>query len=441
MKRKLTLVTFGQSLYLTFKFFFKNKLSTHAANCSLAFLFSFMPILLLIVVVLVKIFHTTPESLFSLINLQSIFVEPIKITSIVDELLAVENSGVITIITIIYVIWMAQRLFYSVVFGVNSIFHTSTIKPIEKKRGTVVERLFIILGEIILVISIAIILMITKSLKSVIDSEVFFTKIIEPYFPQFIKVLVSNLFSFLLYMLPFLFMFILVTITYKLASGSKPAWKHCILSATECTLCFWVVTIFFKLFLNITRYNLIYGLLSNLVITLLEIYIFFILFFLFAQQIFTHQFFNELLLSELYLLPSEEFNDFKSKIKRALFIRPDKLISNENMHISLKKDDNIYSKDEVSDGVYYVANGKIKLTKDNFTQFVTKGNFFGDFDCIFENERTMSAFAEENSVVIFISKDEFNRLISSNPEVSQKMIESLPSYFFRFYGRNENPLL
>ena len=53
----------------------------------------------------------------------------------------------------------------------------------------------------------------------------------------------------------------------------------------------------------------------------------------------------------------------------------------------------------------------------------------------------MSAFAEENSVVIFISKDEFNRLISSNPEVSQKMIESLPSYFFRFYGRNENPLL
>ena len=169
-------------------------------------------------------------------------------------------------------------------------------------------------------------------------------------------------------------MFILVTITYKLASGSKPAWKHCILSATECTLCFWVVTIFFKLFLNITRYNLIYGLLSNLVISLLEIYIFFILFFLFAQQIFTHQFFNELLLSELYLLPSEEFNDFKSKIKRALFIRPDKLISNENMHISLKKDDNIYSKDEVSDGVYYVANGKIKLTKDNFTPASVSGD-------------------------------------------------------------------
>ena len=441
MKRKLTLVTFGQSLYLTFKFFIKNKLNTHAANCSLGFLFSFMPILMLIVVVLVKIFHASPDLIFSIINLKSIFVEPIKITSIVDNILNEENSGIITIITLLYIIWMAQRLFYSVVFGIKSIFHTSSIKISDKKRGTIIERLFVILGEIILVIFIAIILVATKSLNSITNNELFFTKILQPYFPQFINVFVSNLFSILLSFLPFLFMFLLETITLRLASGTKPKLKYCIIFAGFCTLAFWIVTIFFKLFLNITRFNLIYGILSNLVITLFEIHIFFILFFISAQFIFTYQFFDELLLSELFLLPSEELNDFKSKIKRALFIRPDKLISNENMHISLNEGDKIYSQNEDSDGIYYVAKGKIKLSRENFTQFVTKGNFFGEFDCIFESKRTMSAFADENSVVIFISKEEFNRLISSNPEVPQKMIESIPSYYFRFYGRNENPLL
>lgn len=436
MKRKLTLVTFGQSLYLTFKFFGKNKLNTHAANCSLGFLFSFMPILMLIVVVLVKIFHASPDLIFSVVNLQSIFVEPIKISSIVDNLLNAENSGLITVITLVFIIWMAQRLFYSTVFGVKSIFHTSSIKTTDKKRGSLIERLFVILGEIILVVFIAIILVSTKSLKTIVDSEVFFTKVLEPYFPQFIKVLVSNIFSILLSILPLLFMFLLETIILRLASGTKPKGKYCILSAGFCTLSFWIVTVFFKIFFNITRFNLVYGILSNLVITLLEIHIFFILFFISAQFVFTYQFFNELLLSELYLLPSNKLDDIKSKVKRALFIRPDKLISNENMHISLNEGDKIYSQGEISDGVYYVANGKIKLFRENFTQFVTKGNFFGDFDCIFENNRTMSAYADASSIVIFISKDEFNRLISSNPEVPQKMIETLPSYIFRFYGRN-----
>ncbi len=436
MKRKVTLVTFGQSLYLTFKFFGKNKLNTHAANCSLGFLFSFMPILMLIVVVLVKIFHASPDLIFSVVNLQSIFVEPIKITSIVDNLLNAENTGIITAITLLFIIWMAQRLFYSIVFGVKSIFHTSSIKTTDKKRGSLIERLFVIFGEIILVIFIAIILVSTKSLKTIIDSEVFFTKVLEPYFPQFIKVLVSNLFSILLSTLPLLFMFLLETIILRLASGTKPKWKYCILSAGFCTLSFWIVTVFFKIFFNITRFNLVYGILSNLVITLLEIHIFFILFFISAQFVFTYQFFNELLLSELYLLPSDKQDDIKSKIKRALFIRPDKLISNENMHISLNEGDKIYSQNEDSDGIYYVANGKIQLSRENLTQFVTKGNFFGDFDCIFESKRTMSAYANEKSVVIFISKEEFNRLISSNPEVPQRMIESLPSYIFRFYWTN-----
>ncbi len=437
MKRKFTFVTFGQSIYLSFKFFIKNNLVIYAGNSSLAFLFSFMPILMMIIVVLVKIFHTSPDLIFSVFDIQSIFAEPIKVKNLVDNLLNAENSGLITVITILFILWMAQRLFFSIVSGVRNIFHASTVKPIKKQRGKLLERLFIILGEIVLVILVALLLTVSKSLKSLIENEAILTKILIPYFPQVIKVFVSKLFSILVTLIPFIFMFLLESFLFRFASGTKPKWKYCFLSSLNCTILFWIVTVFFKLFLNIARYNLVYGVLSNLVITLLEIYIFFILFFLSAQFIFVKQFFNELLLSELYLLPSNESQDMKSVIKRSLFIRPDKLIRNENRHISLKAGEIIYTENATSDGTYYVANGTIKLFKENLEEYVIRGSFFGDYDCIFEYDRAMSAIAETDSLIIFISKEEFSRLIESNPEVSQKMIENIPSYIFKIYGRNQ----
>ena len=441
MKKKITFVTLGQSIYLSSKFFVKNNLVTYAGNSSLAFLFSFMPILMMIIVVLVKIFHTSPDLIFSLVDIQSIFAEPVKIKNLVDNLLNAENSGLITIITILFILWMAQRLFFSIVSGVRNIFHASTVKPIKKQRGKLLERLIIILGEIVLVVVVALLLTVSKSLKSLIENEAILTKILVPYFPQVIKVFLSKLFSILVNLFPFLFMFFLQAILLRLASGTKPKWKYCFLSSLNCTVLFWIVTVFFKLFLNITRYNLVYGVLSNLVITLLEIYIFFILFFLSAQLIFVKQFFKELLLSELYLLPSDDLNDIKSKIKRKLFIRPDKLISNENMHISLSAGEKIYSENDISDGLYYVAKGEILLSKENYEQTVLRGNFFGDYDCILEQNRVMTATATTDSMIIFISKEEFTRLLESNPEVSQKMLESLPSYILKIYGRKQFPML
>lgn len=441
MKRKLTFVTLGQSIYLSSKFFVKNNLVTYAGNSSLAFLFSFMPILMMIIIVLVKIFHTSPDLIFSFVDIQSIFAEPIKIKNLVDNLLNAENSGLITIITVLFILWMAQRLFFSIVSGIRNIFHASTIQPIKKQRGKLVERLFIILGEIVLVVLVGLLLTTTKSLKSLIENEELLTKILVPYFPQAVKVFLSNLFSILINLIPFIFMFLLESFLFRFASGTKPKWKYCFLSSLNCTILFWFVTVFFKLFLNITRYNLVYGVLSNLVITLLEIYIFFILFFLSAQFIFVKQFFKELLLSELYLLPSDDVNDIKSKIKRKLFIRPDKLISNENMHISLSAGEKIYNENDISDGLYYVAKGKIKLSKENYEQDVSRGNFFGDYECILEQNRVMNATAITDSLIILISKDEFYRLLQSNPEVSQKMLESLPSYILKIYGRKQFPMI
>ena len=247
MKKKITFVTLGQSIYLSSKFFVRNNLVTYAGTSSLAFLFSFMPILMMIIVVLVKIFHTSPDLIFSVVDIQSIFAEPIKVKNLVDNLLNAENSGLITIITILFILWMAQRLFFSIVSGIRNIFHASTIKPIKKQRGKLFERLLIILGEIILVVLVALLLTVTKSLKSLIENEEILTKILVPYFPQAIKVFLSNLFSILITLIPFIFMFLLESFLFRFASGTKPKWKYCFLSSLNCTILFWFVTVFFQI--------------------------------------------------------------------------------------------------------------------------------------------------------------------------------------------------
>ena len=111
------------------------------------------------------------------------------------------------------------------------------------------------------------------------------------------------------------------------------------------------------------------------------------------------------------------------------------------MHISLSAGEKIYSENDISDGLYYVAKGEIHISKENYEQTILRGNFFGDYDFILEQNRVMSSTATTDSMIIFISKEEFYRLLESNPEVSQKMLESLPSYILKIYGRKQFPML
>lgn len=430
MKRKLTLPTFAQSLYLSCKFFINNNLFTYASACALGFLFSFIPILMLVIIVLVRLLHSSPDVIFNYINLQSIFVDPEKIQNLTESILTTNKTGTFAIILLVSIFWMSQRFFFSVTTGMKTIFHSNTIV-----RRPILENVLTMVYEIVLVILIAIILLLFISASSVLTSDSFINKLMITYLPDEFGLFLANLSSHIFSLLPFLFIFLLSVVVFRQASGSKPKLKLCIIASLICSSVFWAVTKLLGLFLNIARYNLIYGVLSNLIIILLEVYIFFVLFFFTAQYIYTIQFFESLLLSELYLLPSKDEVSMYALIKRSLFIRPDKLISDEEMHIFIKKDEILYNENDISDGIYYVAKGSIKLFRENFITYADRGSFLGDMDCILEQNRSMNAKASTDSTLIFITQDEFKKLAESNPEVTKKMVDTLPSYIYRIYGR------
>ena len=100
-------------------------------------------------------------------------------------------------------------------------------------------------------------------------------------------------------------------------------------------------------------------------------------------------------------------NDFKSKIKRALFIRPDKLISNENMHITLNENEKIVVEDFLGDG----GQGEVYLVFYNGGMYALK-------------QETPAPVAEEKPVKKTTKKAEPKKKATAKKEVEVKTGET-----------------
>ena len=427
--KKITIKNIGQTIYLTTKFFMQNNLNTYASACALGFLFSFIPIVVIILIVVIQLFHMSPEVLFKFFDLPSIFVDSEKIIEIAESITSPGKVSFITIILVISIFWMGQRFFFSVKAGMNTIFHLKTLH-----RKPVLENLFLVLGEIVFLILIVLIVFIFVTARTILSKQSIMEKFVIPYLPGFIVSWIKGKFFNIV---PFIFIQILSTLMYRFGSGSKPKWSNCIIASIACALSFWLLTFLLGAFLNQARYNLIYGILSNLIIMLLEVYMFFIIFFYAAQSIFVVQFFKTLLISELYLWDKEKTDNYNLKelLKQWLFAVPDKLISNENKRITLAADEIVYEENSETDGMYYIVEGQVSIYKENFMNHLGVGSFFGDMDCIMEQRRAYTARTTVPTTMIFISKENFEQVIINDSEVPQKMLDSFPEYIHCFYGR------
>ena len=125
----------------------------------------------------------------------------------------------------------------------------------------------------------------------------------------------------------------------------------------------------------------------------------------FAQYIYVSQFFETLLLGELYLLPKKEDPAFFARIKRFLFIKPSKLINKIENVIHIKKDENIY--------LSQVQDLNIPLTKSMIDDAIELKNcmicaFWSMkdkqmFDDMYEKSAEAIAYAKEKGIVLYLA--------------------------------------
>lgn len=412
---KIKLTRFSQMIYLTSIFYLQNNLDSCASACTFGFIFSFIPIIMMILTIFIGILHASPD-------IVAVISEEIKnLTNVFDVNKFVENisEGIsfswVNILLAIFIIWMARKLFITIIKSLSSIFNT------EVPPRPFINQLLTFAGELCIVIISAVVLFAAFTTRQLFLLP-FFQKIsfISPILFSYSSNLITNIALYFV-------LFIFSVFAYKIGTGSKPPIKLCFLCSALCVGMFYIFIFIISFFINKANYNTIYGVLSNLIILLFEVYIFFSLFMFFAQLIYTFQYFDSLLLAELYLIPHHENTNFIDSIKKILFIKPAALMTDEKQ-IKIKSGEDIYTKDEKTTGIYYLVEGKLQETKQNEIIIHDRGAFFGETELLLNVNRIGTITALTDCILIYFSNDEFLKLIEKNPKAANKAINKLSHY-------------
>ncbi|MBQ9495789.1 MAG: YihY/virulence factor BrkB family protein [Treponema sp.] len=413
----------GQFIYLILTFYIQNNLYTCAAACAFSFLFSFIPIVMIVLTILVRIIHADPTLIESILTRAAEYKQMFNMQSFIDTLMRHNVLNLYDFLLVFFILWMARKSFASMMQGLQRIFHYKI------KSRPLFNQALIFMSEITLIIISVIIILAIFAIRQLFMHSFFLTHRI--YLP--VKIL-GFLPSMAITFSEFALIFIAITLAYYFMSRTKPKLSLCMMCAALCTLSFFIITIFTKKFMNVSNYNVIYGILSGLMILLFQMYMFFTLFLICAQIIYIIQFFDSLVLGELYLLPERDDTKIISIIKRVLFITPSLLMDTDNVS-TYKAGDIIFSTGDIPTDSYYVVSGTVTLTVNDNICYCDKGTSFGEEACILERQRIGEAAALTDCKIMKIPASTFRVLLESNQLAAEKALAHLTEYIAKVYGR------
>ncbi len=406
---------FGQMLYLTISNFTKNAMWESASACAFGFIFSFIPVTLIIFTVLVGILRIYPNIYNFIISFTEQFDSVVNITPVLDKLIEIRSVSSFNIFLGVWVIWMARKLFNSIIIAMNKVFRS--VSPRKSWFNQILT--FIIEFSVTLLIAVIII---AAFVFSQILSLPFFQTILE-YFPLLQKQSSANLGTFVLYLI----LFISTVIAYRIIPGTKPLLRRCIFYAALSTISFFIVSYFLNTFMNVTNYNTVYGTISSLVVLMMKVYMFFIIFLFCAQMIYVSQFFDTLLRSEIYLLPPYSSKSLGDYLRRFLFINPSEIQTPQNT-VRLEIGQTLYHKDEKVTKVYYLKSGAVSEASDHGFTLRTQGSFFGDVQCLLNENYNSTVQALSDCELISFSSEEFRQIVEKSHHAARKAISKISEY-------------
>ncbi len=415
----VSLHTFLQTIYISIRLYGQNGLAMVGQACAFGLVFSLFPILFLVlslVLNLVKGYTPMVENLYVYVQ-QFLTVE--QFSGVVNSVMGVKKIGLPEVIAGIGIFWFARRLFFSLMSGYNKIFRTKKERTVWKSSlwGIFLEALFIIMCTVLLIVFVML-----RSVASVVNGT--------HLFPQAAAWIESWFFPLLTNLVPRALLFLVIMLSYRYAPGTKPSIKLCTICAFCTMACFWGFQLFFRLFTNLSRYNLVYGVVANVIVFLLEMVTFFYIYFFIAQYIFVYQFFKELMLAELYMLPSADEKDALGAVRIRLFHHDNWLTTTRTAFEVPARSEIYVNGEEDSASVYYVAKGTVLIEAPNGS--ITeqgKGTFFGEVSAILEKPREMTVLAKTDVTLVKIERDMFVRILASDSMVTKKLLSKVSSAF------------
>ncbi|MCR4631750.1 MAG: YihY/virulence factor BrkB family protein [Treponema sp.] len=421
---KKVFTRFGQFLYLTISNFTKNNLWESASACAFGFIFSFVPVCLIIFTVLVGILKVYPNIYNFVISFTHQIENFVDIQPMLNTVMEMKSLNIFNIFLAVWIVWMARKLFNSIITAMNKVFRSVS------KRKSWFNQILTFIIEFALVLIIAVIILATFAFSQLIELP-FFRTLLEN-FPFLYSQFSHNIVSIIMYWIIFSCTFG----SYRVVSGTKPEFRRCFFYAALNTASFFLVSFYINKFTNVTNYNTVYGTISSIILLMIKVYFFFLLFLFYAQMVYVSQFFVPLLRSEIYLLPTSESKGWYNSMRRLLFINPAMIQTAENT-VNIKKDYLIYREADKVRYVYYLSKGRIVETSKRGEIVFEKGSFIGDIQCILNEDYTGTAIAAEDCELISFTTEEFMAIIEKSHHAARKAISKISDYTASLYDATE----
>jgi CRP-like cAMP-binding protein len=94
--------------------------------------------------------------------------------------------------------------------------------------------------------------------------------------------------------------------------------------------------------------------------------------------------------------------------------------------IEYKADSIIFKEEEISDSMYVVVEGKVKLTRDGQEVMIAeKKDVFGTWALFDDEPRIVTATAIENTQLLRIDKEEFVDLLADHVAITQSILKTM----------------
>ncbi|MCQ2577227.1 MAG: YihY/virulence factor BrkB family protein [Treponema sp.] len=401
-----------QQIYLTGNNFNRNGLWESAASCSFGFLLSFIPVLMIIVSICAGILRVNEKTLQFVLSLAARFRHIYDIEPFLQNFMKIRGVTWMEIVLAVWIVWMARRFFLSIAQGMFRIFR-SVARP-----APFVVQFMTFVAELLLVIALIVIVMTSFLLKELFSnaSLEFLYDIFPDFYSNSSNILAETLFYFVI--------FAFCTAIYRYESRSKPKLRLCLACSIACTLSFFVVNIFYNLFYDMSRVNLVYGTISAVIFLMMKVYTFFLLFLFFAEFVYVSQRYETLLFGELYFLPETEEAGFWAGLKRSLFIQPVSVASFENK-IHYKAGETIFSVNDKADAVYYIVKGTVEESMHGKIVAREKGSFIGERSTLITKYRVYTAVARTDVELICIPQDKYLDFLTNNEAAQSKFIRKI----------------
>ena len=396
-----------QCVLITLELFNKNGLINHAAAASYGFLFSAAPGLLIVAFIILEIFKTSPETASALIGRMGLLSDAFDINDLTETFLKTSRPGIAGFVTIIGLLWTARIFAVSLQRGLLIIFpDTEKIKPLKKLVSPIAIEAAVIL--------LAFFTVFTSETAFLIYQVLEIFSLDKPLFAGIPRLL--GRFS------PLVMAGFLVFLGYTFVPAKAPKRGAALAGALFCTGLFSALIFLSRFIINEDRYGIIYGTLGNLLILLVNVYFFFILFFLGAELTFILNSFDALLLSRI--IQNGPIHDKKSFTER--WFAPTGVTLKKYIY-SYEKEQVIFSKGGTTSEVYYIISGKaaVYLEEGAMIDLIEHGKFFGEMGHMLSEGRSATVKAHTDLQVLVIPPALFQEVLKYSKDADQKIITLL----------------